>query len=77
MDKNEVWPVWSKDSKIYGVWRMNRWNEMFFLHDDAISQKLKAAQNFFGVGMVKNGSGQFGHGTLKFTVSEEWADRMN
>ena len=51
------------------------WN--VFLHDDAISQKLKAAQNFFGVGMVKNGSGQFGHGTLKFTVSEEWADRMN
>ena len=51
------------------------WN--VFLHDDAISQKLKAAQNFLGVGMVKNGSGQFGHGTLKFTVSEEWADRMN
>ena len=37
------------------------------MHDDAISQKLKGAQIFFWVGMVKNRSGQSGHGTLKLT----------
>ena len=35
------------------------------MHDDAISQKLKGAQIFLGVGMVKNRSGQSGHWTLK------------
>ena len=28
----------------------------------------------FGVGMVRNGCGQSGDGTLKLTVSEEWTD---
>ena len=27
-----------------------------------------------GVGMVKNGCGHSGHGTLKLTVSEKWTD---
>ena len=29
-----------------------------------------------GIGMVRNGCGQSGDGTLKLTVSEEWADRI-
>ena len=36
----------------------------FFLHVDTVAQKLKAYQNFFWVGIVKNGCGQSAHGSL-------------
>ena len=38
---------------------------------DTDSQKLKADQGFFWVGMVKNGSGQSGHGNLKLNASQK------
>ena len=31
----------------------------------------------FGVSMVENGTGQFGDGALKWTLSEEWTDGRN
>ena len=31
----------------------------------------------FGVSMVENGTGQFGDGALKLTLSEEWTDGRN
>ena len=37
---------------------------------DTNSQKLKVNQNF-GMDMVKNGCDQTGHGTVKWTVSQE------
>ena len=39
--------------------------------------QIKRYLEIFGVGMVKNGYGQSGDGTLKLTVSEEWTDRIN
>ena len=29
------------------------------------------------MGIVRNGEGQSGHGTVKLTVSQEWIDGMN
>ena len=43
-----------------------------FLHVDTDSQKFKADQKNFWLGMVKNWCGQSGHGTLKLTVSQKW-----
>ena len=45
-----------------------------FLHAGTNLYKLKFALKFLGVGMVKNGCGQSGNGTLKLTVSKEWTD---
>ena len=36
-----AWPVWSQDSKIDCISRVNRWNELIFLHADENSGKLK------------------------------------
>ena len=36
--------------------------------------QIKRQLKIFGVGLVKNGCGQSGDGTLKLTVSEEWTD---
>ena len=46
------------------------------MYVDTDSQKLKADQKFFGVGMVKNECGQSGHRTLKLAVSQKWADEI-
>ena len=43
-----------------------------FLHAGTNSWKLKDDWKFWGVGIVKNGSGQSGDRTLKLTVSKEW-----
>ena len=42
-----------------------------FLHAGTNLYKLRVALKFLGVGMVKNGCGQSGNGTLKLTVSKE------
>ena len=42
------------------------------MHVDTNSHMLKVDESFFWVGMVKNGWGQSGHGTLKLTVSQKW-----
>ena len=47
------------------------------LNIDTNLHRLKVNQNIFALGMAKNGCGQFGHGTLKLTVSQEWNDGMN
>ena len=36
--------------------------------------KIKNWSKIFRVGMVKNGCGQSGHGTLKLIVSQKWTD---
>ena len=36
-----VWPVWSQDSKIDCISRINRWNELIFLHAGENSGELK------------------------------------
>ena len=41
------------------------------LQDDTNSHKLKVDQKNVWLGMVKNGCGQSGHGTLKLTVPQE------
>ena len=38
---------------------------------------IKSWSKIFCEDMVKNGSGQSGHGTLKLTVSQTWIDGMN
>ena len=58
--------IWS-DFKIDCVWRLNRWNKLIFLHVDTDS--FFAHWKIFWVGIVKNGCGQSGHGTLKLAVS--------
>ena len=39
--------------------------------------KVKSWSKIFWVGMVKNGCGQSGHGTIKLTVSQKWAGGIN
>ena len=48
-----------------------------FLHAGTISHKIKRWLKILGVSMVKNGSGEFGGGSLKLTVSEEWTGGRN
>ena len=39
-------------------------------------KQIKMQWKIFGVGMVKNGCGEFGHGTLKLTVSQKHDPRL-
>ena len=39
--------------------------------------QIKSCLKIFRVGMVKNGCGQSGDGTVKLTVSKEWTDGIN
>ena len=57
--------------------RTNQWNSLIFCIYGTNLHKLKNWSKNFWVGMVKNGCGQSGHGTLKLTVSREWIDGMN
>ena len=41
------------------------------------NKSMKSWSKNFGVGMVKNGYDQSGHGALKLTVSQNWKDGMN
>ena len=61
-----IWPVEWWDSKIDSIWRMNKWNNLIF----------GMLMQIYWMGMVKNGCGQSGHGTLKLTVSQNWTDEI-
>ena len=56
--------------------KTNQWNSLMFCMLVQI-QKTKIWSKSFWLGMVENGCGQSGHGTLKLTVSQEWIDGMN
>ena len=45
------------------------------MHTGTISMKINL--KVLGFSMVRNGCGESCHGTLKFTVSEEWTDGIN
>ena len=69
-------PIRLQDILINHIYRTNQWNSLIFLHVDANSHKL-IWQKIFWVGVVRDGCGQSGQGTLKLTVSQEWIDEMN
>ena len=69
-----VWSVWSRDSKIGCISRMNWWKELIFLQGGANSGKQKVISNDFWVGLVKNGHGHSVHETLK---SAEYVYRLS
>ena len=50
-----MWPVWLLDSKIDRSSRINRWNELIFLHAGANSGKLKVISVIFGLVWSKMG----------------------
>ena len=83
LGKKWMWSVMWQGSKINCAWRMNRCNTTDFLHADTDSQKSKADKNLLGwhgqkwVWMGWFWVGQSGHGTLKLTVSYNWADGIN
>ena len=65
-----VWPVWSRDSKVDCISRMNRWSELIF-GCWCKFRKAKIYFNDFWVGVVKNVHGQLVPETLKSAVSYE------
>ena len=81
--KKWVRPIWSLDSKIDCISRINRWYDLIFcmltqIHTDGINwffawwyrfTKIKSRSKVFSVGMVKNRYEQSGYGTLKHPVS--------
>ena len=67
-----VWPIWSLDSKIDFISRMDR----FFACWHKFTQS-KRSLKIFWLSRVKNGCGQSGGRTLKLTLSEEWTYRIN
>ena len=71
-----MWPVWSLDSKIDCISRMNRWNNWYFACWYRFTKTKSWSKNFW-VGMVKNGCEQSGHRILKLNVSQKWTDRIN
>ena len=75
--KKWVWPIWSLDSKLECISRINRWYDLIFCMQTQIHTNWKVIGNFGGVMMVKNGCGQSGDRTLKLTVSEKWTDGIN
>ena len=72
-----IWPIWSLDSKIECYLKNGQMKLTNFFHVGTNLYKLKSCLKIFGVGMVKNGCGQSGDGSLKLTVSEEWTDGIN
>ena len=63
-----VWPVWSQDSKIGSIVRMNWWNELIFCILVQI-QEAKSYFDWFLGGLGQNGCGHLVHETLKYA---EW-----
>ena len=55
-----VWPIWSQDSKIGCISRMNWWHELIFCMMAQI-QKAKSYFNGFWIGQVKSGHGHLVH----------------
>ena len=45
--QNWVWPVWSWDSKIYCISKLNRWNNLIFLHANTNAGRLKVDSIIF------------------------------
>ena len=70
-DQKWVWSVWSWDSKIVCISRMNWWNELIFSWWCKFG-KGKSYFNDFWVGLVKNGRGHLVHETLKSTQWVYW-----
>ena len=61
-----VWSVWSQDSKIDCISKMNRWNELFFFC--MLVQIQEAATSHFPdflVGVAKNGRDHLVHEGLE------------
>ena len=65
-----IWPVWLLDSKI----ELTNGINLFFAY---WYNFMKTNLKVLGVGVVKYDCGQSCYGTLKLTVSEEWADGVN
>ena len=68
-----VWPVWSRDSKIGCISRMDRCND-WFLACRCKFKKAKSHFNDFWVGQVKNGHGHLVCEMLKFA---EWVHGLS
>ena len=47
------------------------------MHTATNSRWLKVDRKFWEIGMVKNGCGHSGDGTLKLSASAEWTDGTN
>ena len=62
-----VWPVWSQDSKICCISRMNWRNELFAWW--CKFRKAKSCFNDFWLGLIKNGHDHLAHEILR---SAEW-----
>ena len=77
LQKTLLWPIWSLVSKTDEPSKISRWNQLKFLHTATNSRWLKVDRKFWEIGMVKNGCGHSGDGTLKLSVSAEWTDRTN
>ena len=58
------------------VLRISQWYNLIFSMSTQIHINWKLSK-YFGVAMVKNGSGQCGPGTLRLTLSQKWMDGMN
>ena len=71
-----MWPVWSQDSKIDCISRMNRWNKLIFCMLVQIKENYKLFNDFW-VGLVKSGSDHLVHETPKSAVSEEWVYELS
>ena len=63
--KKGVWAVWSQDSKIGCISKMNQLNELIFLHGGANSGRQKVISIIFWVGVNKNRHDHLVHETLK------------
>ena len=61
------WSVWSWDSKIDCISRVNSWNELIFSCWCKF-RKAKSYFNEFWVGVIKNGLGHLVCETLKYAV---------
>ena len=62
--------------KIDCMLKMNRWKNWFFWCWYRFS-KNKSRSKISWMGMVEDGCGKCGHGTLKLTVCQKWADGIN
>ena len=70
MARKWVWPIWSQDSKIGCISRMNWWHELIFCMMVQI-QKAKSYFNGFWIGLVKSGHGHLVHpSSPSFLASE-------
>ena len=71
-------PLRLQDFLINHISRTNKWNSLIccMLIQIYINLHKSWSENFWMLGMVRNGCGQPGHRTLKLAVSQEWVDGM-